>query len=191
MKIGITDKEEEGNMLKSSKAKAGAARTLLKIMVAGALLGGSVTGCGKTEDPQTLIADAKRYEEKGDHNAAIIQLKNALQKDPDDAEARHFLGTVYNETGDSASAEKELRKALSLGMSPDKVIPELGQTLLSMGQFQQVMDETSKLPEDKRSAEILTLRGNASLALGSTEEAKEWFERALRITHNYPGALIG
>ena len=191
MKIGIADKEEEGNMLKSSKSTAGAARTLLKIMVAGALLGGSVTGCGKTEDPQALIADAKRYEEKGDHNAAIIQLKNALQKNPDDAEARHFLGTVYNETGDSASAEKELRKALSLGMSPLKVIPDLGRTLLSMGQFQQVMDETSKLPEDKRSAEILTLRGNASLALGSAEKAREYFEQALRVTQDFPGALIG
>ena len=88
IKIGIADKEEEGNMLKSSTGKAAAARTLLKIMVAAALLGGSVAGCGKTEDPQTLIADAKRYEEKGDHNAAIIQLKNALQKNPEPPKAR-------------------------------------------------------------------------------------------------------
>lgn len=170
---------------------AASTRTLLRIIFAAALIGGNVTGCSKAEDPQTLIADAKRYEEKGDHNAAIIQLKNALQKNPDDAEARYFLGTIYNKTGDSASAEKELRKALSLGMSPVRVVPDLGQALFGMGQFQQVLDETAKLPEDKTSSDILTLRGNASLALGKIEEAKDRFEQALQITPNFPGALIG
>ena len=91
----------------------------LPLMIAAVLISLIIQGCGKkTEDAQTLIADARNYQEKGDNNAAIIQLKNALQSNPDNSEARYLLGTIYNKTGDFQSAEKELRKALSLGMSP-------------------------------------------------------------------------
>ncbi len=164
----------------------------LSLMVAAIWIGTAMTGCGKkTEDAQTLISDARRYQENGDNKAAIIQLKNALQSNPDNSEARYLLGTLYNKTGDLQSAEKELRKALSLGMSPAKVLPDLGQTLLHLGQFQQVLDETGKLSEDKSSAEISTLRGNASLALGKVKEAKALFELALTDKPDFSGALIG
>ena len=166
-------------------------KKLLMLTISGALIGGGLTGCNKTEDAQTLISDAKNYQQKGDNKAAIIQLKNALQKNPDDSETRYLLGTIYNKTGDSLSAEKELRKALSLGMSPARVLPDLGQTLLNLGRFQQVLDETKQLSEDTNSAEISTLRGNASLALGKIKEAKGLFEQALVNKPDFPDALVG
>ena len=51
------------------------------------LLGGSLAGCGRNDSPEALVAEAAQYRQKGDQKAAIIQLKNALQKKPDDAEA--------------------------------------------------------------------------------------------------------
>src|SRR5687768_10260753 len=164
---------------------------LLMLIVSVALIGGGMTSCAKPEDPQTLISDARRYDEKGDHKAAIIQLKNALQKNPDDPEARYLLGIIYNKTGDSQSAEKELRKALSLGMSAAKVLPDLGRTLLGLGQFQQVLDETKQLSEDKNSVEILTLKGSALLGLGKVEEAQDLFNQALKDKPDFSDALIG
>lgn len=155
------------------------------------LLMGGVAACGKTQTSQTLVSEAKQYQQKGDNKAAIIQLKNALQKNPDDTEARYLLGTIYNETGDPKSAEKELRKALGLGMSPAKVLPSLGKTLLILGEFQKVLDETQQGSGIKDSAEISTLRGNAYLALGKTREAKESFEQALKDNPDFPEALIG
>lgn len=163
---------------------------LLTLMLSATLAGGSISGCSKMEDPETLISDARRYEEKGDYKAAIIQLKNALQKEPDDPGARYLLGTIYNKTGDFQSAEKELRKASSLGMSEAKVLPDLGQTLLKLGQFQQVLDETRDL-DNKKSAEILTLRANALLGLNKAREAKDLFERALEDKPGFSDALIG
>ena len=164
----------------------------LPLMIAAVLISLIIQGCGKkTEDAQTLIADARTYQGKGDNNAAIIQLKNALQSNPDNSEARYLLGTIYNKTGDFQSAEKELRKALSLGMSPAKVMPDLGQTLLNLGQFQQVLDETGKLAGEKNSAEISTLRGNSFLALGKTKEAKDQFELALKDKPDFSDAFIG
>ena len=161
-------------------------------MLSGALLLTSgMTACGKAQDSQTLVTEAKQYQQKGDNKAAIIQLKNALQKNPDDTEARYLLGTIYNESGDPQSAEKELRKALGLGMSSDKVLPNLGKTLLILGEFQKVLDETQRAAETKNSAEISTLRGNAYLALGKSREAKELFEQALKVNPDFADALIG
>ena len=94
---------------------ATATKNLLTLVTSIALIGTGIAGCGKTEDAQKLMSDARQYQQKGDDKAAIIQLKNVLQKNPDDAEARYLLGTIYNKTGDLQSAEKELRRALSLG----------------------------------------------------------------------------
>ena len=49
-----------------------------------------MVGCA--DDPEALVASAKALLAKNDNSAAIIQLKNALQKDPDIAEARFLLG---------------------------------------------------------------------------------------------------
>src|SRR4030067_1461809 len=94
-------------------------QTITVAIISGAILFlGSVTACSKTQTSQALVSEARQYQQKGDNDAAIIQLKNALQKDPDDSEARYLLGTIYYETGDPQSAEKAQRNALSLGMSP-------------------------------------------------------------------------
>jgi putative PEP-CTERM system TPR-repeat lipoprotein len=173
-----------------SKLRRTKTRTIAILSLATLLLGG-LTSCGQHQTSQALIAEAKQYQQKGDTKAAIIQLKNALQKNPDDPEARYLLGTIYNETGDPKSAEKELRKALGLGMSPAKVLPDLGKALLLQGQFQQVLDETKQISGEKASAEISSLRGNAFLALGKGQEAKASFEMALRNKPDFPAALIG
>jgi len=152
---------------------------------------GGMTACGKTQTSETLVTEAKQYQQKGDDKAAIIQLKNALQKNPDDVEARFLLGTIYNENADFLSAEKELRKALSLGMSPAKVSPYLGKALLMQGKFQMLLDEIKQASEENESAEISSLRGNAFLALGKGKEAKESFEQALKHKPDFPDALIG
>ncbi|BCB26563.1 hypothetical protein SKTS_14490 [Sulfurimicrobium lacus] len=161
------------------------------ILFGAALFMGGLTSCGKTQTAQTLVADAEQLQQKGDLKAAIIQLKNALQKNPDDAKARYLLGVMYVKTEDHKSAENELRRALKLGMSPAVVVPDLGKTLLAEGRFQSVLDETKQISGEKASAEISSLRGNAYLALGKTKEARESFEQALKNKPGHPDALIG
>ena len=174
----------------STKLITSHTKTLCMLLGAVLLLPG-VTSCGKSQTPQALVAEARQYQQKGDFPAAIIQLKNALQKNPDDAEARLLLGTIYNEAGDPPSAEKELRRAQDLRMSPAKVLPQLGQTLLVQGKFEQVLDETKQFAGAQAPAEILSLRGNAYLALRKTKEAKAAFEQALQNQPGSPEALIG
>jgi hypothetical protein len=46
-----------------------------------------VSGCSE-QPPDALVASAKEYLGKKDPGSAVIQLKSALQKQPDLAEAR-------------------------------------------------------------------------------------------------------
>ncbi|GAO34896.1 hypothetical protein SCT_0276 [Sulfuricella sp. T08] len=168
------------------------ANRLVMLSTLAVLIGGGTIACSKIENTQALVSQAKQFQKNGDNQAAIIQLKNALQKTPDDAEARYLLGMTYQETGDPASAEKELRKALALGMSHDKVTPGLGKALLMQGQFQNVLDETGQATtKGPASPEILGLRGNAYLALGKHQDAKLSFEQALQARADFADALLG
>src|SRR5262245_20136739 len=106
-----------------------------------------VSGCGQPDDPQRLLAQAKQSREKGDNQAAFIQLSNVLKSDPSIAEARYLLGVIKSEAGDYSSAEKEFRKALELGVDPAQVVGRLAWTLLMQEQYQKVLEETESAPE--------------------------------------------
>jgi len=109
-----------------------------------AVLSTGMVACKKQETSAELVAQAKQFEQKGDINAAMIQLKNALQANPDDGEARYMLASAYVENGDGAGAEKEIRRAISLKYPSDKTAPVLAKALLAQGQFQKLLDETAE-----------------------------------------------
>jgi putative PEP-CTERM system TPR-repeat lipoprotein len=155
------------------------------------LFAGGLTACNNTQTAESLLIEANKYHQKGDNNAAIIQLKNALQKNPDVADSRYLLGTIYNEIGDAQSAEKELRRALSLGMDSAKVLPDIARAMLLQGKYQLALDETQSLSTAKFDATLSNLRGNAYLALNKSVEAKEIFDLILKEQANNPDALLG
>lgn len=161
-----------------------------RLMAAIALAATGLAGCS-TESDAGYIADALEYQQKGDNKAAVIQLKNALQKNPENAEARYRLGEIYNDMEDPQSAEKELRRALSLNHDPAKVWPPLGRALLAMGRFQSILDETSNVASANTDGAFLSLRGNAFLGLEKSTEAKEAFSAALKSNASEPAALVG
>jgi putative PEP-CTERM system TPR-repeat lipoprotein len=148
----------------------------------------TVTGCARDESPEELIAQARQYESKGDSKAAIIQLKNALQATPGNAAARIALGKLYLKVGDNASAEKELRRAIELGKNRAELLPLLAKSLLLQNKPQAVLDETAAAPAD---ATLLSLRGEAFLALEKPAESRQAFDRALQLEPNNSDALAG
>jgi len=78
------------------RSSANTARTavspklLFRALVA-AVIAALLAACGQG-DSSALITSAKSYLDKGDERSAIIQLRSALQKQPDQAEARFLLG---------------------------------------------------------------------------------------------------
>ena len=164
--------------------------TFTTAVVSGALLLGGLTACNRDQSTASLLAEAKQYQQKGDEKAALIQLKNAVAKSPEDAEARLQLGTLYLETGDAVSANKELRKAASLGMAPARTLPLLAQAMQAQGQFKEMLAEIK--PElAAKSAPLTAQRGDALLATGDADGAKAAFEAALAIDPASGAALTG
>ncbi len=154
------------------------------------LLSVGISACSRTETTESLLADAKQYQQKGDNKAALIQLKNAVAKAPEDGEARMLLATLYSELGDAVSAEKETRKAMGLGIAPERTLPLLAKSLVATGQFQKVLDEIPAAAASK-SALLTNMRGNAYLTLKDPEQAKAAYEQALALQGDAGNALIG
>ncbi|MCE3607688.1 PEP-CTERM system TPR-repeat protein PrsT [Massilia sp. P8910] len=165
-----------------TKTHAGAA------VVSALLLLGAVGACGKTETSASLVADAKQFIQKGDSKAAVIQLKNALVKNPSDTDARLTLGLLYLDTGDAVSADKELRKALELGVPKDKVVPALASALMQQQQYQKVLDLSADTGSD---ADMLALRADANAGLGRADQASDLYAQALALKPGHVAALIG
>ncbi|MES2321395.1 MAG: XrtA/PEP-CTERM system TPR-repeat protein PrsT [Pseudomonadota bacterium] len=146
-------------------------------------------GCAR-KSSEDLRAEALQYQQKHEFPAAIIILKNALAQDARDGSTRMQLARVYIDSGDILAAEKESRTALDYGFSEDAALPVLGKALLMQSKFQKVLDETAAASA-RGGAEILSLRGDAFMALGKNDEARALYDKVLQARPAFGAALIG
>ncbi|MFT4172407.1 MAG: PEP-CTERM system TPR-repeat protein PrsT [Rhodocyclaceae bacterium] len=133
-----------------------------------------------SNDPQSLLADAQRAMDKRDYNAAVIQVKNALQKDANNGAARVLFARLLLEQRDPAAAVDELRKAQSQGYAPDETLPLLARALNGAGQSRKVIDELAgqTLSTPAAQAGLAVELGRAYLTLGRVDEAREQLTKA-------------
>lgn len=143
---------------------------LMIVLLVGALL----AGCG--ESPEQMLASAKGYLSKNDSNAAVIQLKNALQEESNLAEARFLLGKIYFDNGDFASASKELRHAARLGYSAESVSPMLARAMLKQGERAEVIRTfaNTALSNAKSQSAVLVVLGDARLAEDRADAQRDY-----------------
>ncbi len=100
--------------------------------------------CG--EKPEALLTSARQYLQKEDYKAAIIQIKNALQSQPNLPEARFLLGRALLDSGDASGAETELRRALALQHPREAVVPVLARALLAQNLSARLIEEFANQP---------------------------------------------
>jgi len=126
-------------------------RARLRGLLLGTLLAASSligdTALAVTERSQEYFEDAIERLQGGDVNAAIIQLRNAIQEDPENAEARATLGRLYLERGDLVAAEKELSRAYAT-IKTDQLQLQLGQALLGLGRGAEALEVVQPTAED-------------------------------------------
>jgi putative PEP-CTERM system TPR-repeat lipoprotein len=152
----------------------------------------ALAGCGK-ETPEALIDSAKALSAKGDYKAAAIQLRNVLQRQPDNGQARFLLGQALNEQVDYVTAEKELRKALEYSYTADSVYPALARAMLGQGKGKEVVAEfnATTLSDPDAEATLRTDIGLAHLGSGARDEARKAFDAALKAKPGYARARVG
>ena len=160
-------------------------------MAAGTVVLLTAVSCGG-ESAESLLTSAKSYLAKKDAKTAIIQIKNALQKNPDLPEGRYLLGRALLDSGDAAGAELELRKARALQYSADQVSAALGRSLLMQGQFKKVVEEfgAATLTAAASKADLDTSLGAAHAALGNRDAAEKSIFGALAAVPDFAPAQL-
>lgn len=151
----------------------------------------SFYGCAE-KTPEALVMEAKGHLQRHDHKSAIIELKSALQKQPDNVEARLLLGHSLHATGDYAAAEKEYTRARALGAPADQVMPLYGRLLLDSYQYSKVLEEIQALPTlgAEQTAAVQAYRAHALLKLDRKEEAAQALALAASRAPHHPEVLI-
>jgi len=132
-------------------------------------------------DSSKFLNDAQESLGKGEIKTAVIQLKNALQEDPANIDARLLLGKVYLRLGDGPSAEKEIDRAVRLKAAKERWQVDLGKAYLLQNKFREILDSIEADPtlSGDIQAGVHNLRGQAYLATGSLTEAQDSFSKAL------------
>lgn len=106
-----------------------------KTLLVSCILAALVTqGCGKKDAAQHL-QDAQNFINKQEYPAAVIELKSALQQEPENAKVRLTLGQIYLQVGDGLSASKELQRAKEFGADLNELALPMAQAFFLAGQF--------------------------------------------------------
>lgn len=110
------------------------------------------------ESAASYYEKALQYQQQQQLKKAELELRNSLQRDANYLPARLLLGQLLLKQGQWASAEKELRLALSGGAATDPLVYQLGRAMLA----QQKADETrlllARYPQLSKQAEYLLIQ---------------------------------
>ena len=151
-----------------------------------ALLAALAVGCAP--DAATRTARAKDYKASGDLPAAAIELKNVLQEDPTNLEARVLLAEVSVAAGDAASAIKEFGRAVDLGADVDDIRLDIGALLLDRRDWPQLLEllEDARSSNSDEAGTIAALRAEALIGLGRLAVADDAVAAAMSAAPHLP-----
>ena len=151
----------------------------------------NLTGCSGPSEAE-MLASAKALLDKRDTKGAIIQLKSALQKNLDLAEARLLLGQTLLQEGEPVGALVELRKAQELQVPDERVIPAIANAMLMVGEEVKLVAQYGnvQLKGSEPAAELKSALAAAYASQGDFEKARVTAEEALRLKPGYAKALL-
>lgn len=155
----------------------------------------AISGCEKFKNYTDAehVQKAKEFQDKGKLPAAVIELKNALQKNSKNAEARWLLGEIYVSQGLGKEAEKELNLAAELGVDKEALKVPLGGALLQQQEFKRVLKEIEPSSNSSKTntAKIFVLRGEANIGLTNIDEGCKSIKEAIDLDPTFIPAYYG
>src|SRR6056297_2804735 len=150
-------------------------------------------GCGLVVDNEARMERAAVAYEDGDYRAAVIDLRNVLQEEPDNRAARILLGRAALRANDPETAVKELRRAIELGAPIGTLALDLGEAMLDLRQFDAVLDEIvpALASNEMDRVAILRLRADATTGLQLPESARDIYLEVLTLNPDDVRAQLG
>lgn len=159
------------------------------MLVAGLAVLGACSGSSDAE----LLASARGYLAKRENAAAIIELRNLLQQNPEQREGRFLLGKALLETGDVAGAEVQLQRALDAGQPDNEVLPLLASAMVALQKSTLLVQQygSVELKDDRAAAEFQTQLAIAHMSNNAMGKAEAAVAGALQRAPAYaPAALL-
>lgn len=148
-----------------------------------------LVACGSQTDAE-FLASAHTHLEQGDTQSALIETKNALRQNPENAEARVLLGRLQLMSGNAQAAEKELLVAKRLGVPEDVYLPFLSQAYTAQGKWNDLKQLPSGNLADLNKAEVLAGQGLAFLVDRDIGQASQLIKEAAELAPNSAVVLL-
>ena len=140
----------------------------------------ATAGCSRSARSYVERGDAQL--EQGNVDAAVLEYRNAVQKDPMFAPARLKLAEAYLRQGNGAGALDESVRAADLLPGDASAQLKAGSLLFAAGRAEDAKARAEKaIAIDPKSADAMTLRGNTMLALKDIDGALEQMRQAVAL----------
>lgn len=159
------------------------ARTTWWRVIASGVAGALLCACAPKLSDTDHVTRAREFESKNELRAALIEYKNALQKNPNNIDARQELGELYLFLGKGAAAEKELRHADALGRNAAALI---AQALLQQRKSEAVIGECRDGTRLTATAEGWGACAEAYMQRNALEGARQSLARAVALDATLP-----
>jgi len=178
-------------MVKAAKKRAKLLPALAAPLTAAFLMLTPAAASADAETSAKFYESARDWLEKGDFRAAVIQLRNALQQDPDNLSARVLLGRLYLQSGNPVAAEKELEYAHRREPTDETEI-YLGRAQLTLRKYQEVLSTVRETADDPANAAAkAVIRAEALFALNVLDESETIVAGLLQAdSGSIPGNLL-
>lgn len=147
-------------------------------------------GCDFLVSPQQRYERAQALVADGEYRRALVELKNALQKQSDLHEARALLAEVALWLGDPTSAQTELDR-LPKTEGEDAHADLRIRIELAQGRFSSVLDKLTHVPSGIKPSRVELYRGFALQGVGKTPEAQQAFQSASQLDPTLIEAQVG
>ena len=152
----------------------------IRMILGAVLVALTVAGCSRSA--QSHFERGNAYLEKGDETAAVLEFRNAVQKDPMFAPARLKLGELYLKRGNGGGALAEYVRAADLLPADVEAQLKAGSLLVAAGRAQDGLARADKvLAIEPKNSDALVLRGMALAGLNDLDGAITQIQQAIAL----------
>lgn len=157
------------------------------LVFAAALL---LTGCDRFTSVETRIERASIKLAAGEHQAALVELRKALNDHPENLSAQLLLVDTLGALGETEAALYQLDLASAAGASPDQTEARRIELLIDsrqIGPARAALETSTTISAERRNL----FEGLLSMSEQRPAEAKEFFDRALTANPRFTKAALG
>lgn len=153
----------------------------------------SIAGVRAPRPSDVYVELAVAYLQQGQTAVALSKIQQALDSDPDNADAHNVAALVQQRLGDSAQAEAEFKAALSLAPGHFYARNAFGAFLCGQKRYAEADEQFKAATQNPLNTEPWVARTNAGICLeeqGDAAGAERAYREALQANPHFTPALV-